>query len=251
MDDESAKGNSSPATLRVVRAIEFLAKNRGGRIEDVAVALGVHKSNASRLLAALRDVGWVTANDTRTWYTLGPRLAAVGQSAGGQGVMEFATNIAAEVRDETGESVHLSIPDLPTQSMIVTACFDSPYVLRVSQPVGARDSLHSTAVGKIFLASLDDRELDEIVPALGGPAGLRGEIAHIRDVGYAINDQESRSGVIAGAILLTPQEREDHPPIALSVAAPTTRWTVDDAEQAMRALVDRYGVRVARQRTRP
>lgn len=242
-------------TLRVVEAIEFLAKNGGGRIDDVAGALGIHKSNASRLLAALRDVEWVTANDSRTWYTLGPRLAAVGHSASGQGIMEIATTMALAIRDETRESVHLSIPDLATASMIVTACFDSPFVLRVSQPVGSRDRLHSTAVGKVFLASLSDTQLESLLLTVvaadaedrtGMERRLRAEIAAVREQGYAINDQQSREGVVAGAVLISPREREDHPPIALSVTAPASRWSVAIAHEAMRSIVDKYAGEIQR-----
>ncbi len=246
----------SGSALRVVSAIEFLAANQGGRIEDVAQALGIHKSNASRLLAALREADWVTANETRTWFTLSSRLAAVGQAARGRGIMEIATAIAIEIRNKVGESVHLSIPDLRTLSMLVTACFDSPSILRVSQPVGSRDPLHSTAVGKIYLSSLPESELQALLPKLAAEidatsgaefiASFTGELEQARHDGFAINNQESREGVVGGAILLAPREKNLHAPIALSVTGPATRWSATEARTTMQELVKIYSNDISR-----
>lgn len=244
---DPADGPGSRNATRVVRAIEYLARSGGGRIDDLADALGVHKSNASRLLAVLRDVGWVTANDSRTWFVIGPRLAAVGASAVRQGRLSRAREIAHEIRAELGETVHVSIPDPAAHAMLVVACLESTATLRVAQPVGHRDELLTTAVGKVYLASLPDdaleRELAELSHLVGGPVApetaFRSQVELIRSRRFAINNQESRDGVVAGAFLLAPDESGTGA-FAISVAAPAQRWSAGAAVDDMAILVERY-----------
>lgn len=232
---------------RVVQVIEYLGAHGSASIEDVAEELGVHKSSASRILATLRQLGWVSANEARTSYTLGYRLIGIGQSAVPDIGMEQALTSAAQLRELTGETVHLSVPDTVRQEMLVIARVDSRSPLRVTQPVGSFDPLHSTAVGKVYLASLPDRELDTVLGSLHldqfapstitTPEDLRAEIARVRQQGYAINAGESRMGITAAAVLLR-LAGEASTPVALSITGPHTRWSPERIAETMPQVLD-------------
>jgi DNA-binding IclR family transcriptional regulator len=51
------------SAARVVSVIELLANGNRMRLDEIAAVLGVHKSNALRLLATLRTSDWVTVDE--------------------------------------------------------------------------------------------------------------------------------------------------------------------------------------------
>jgi DNA-binding IclR family transcriptional regulator len=77
--------------------------------------------------------------------------------------------------------------------------------VRVPSSVGQRTPAHCTAVGKVLLAHLPQRDLDELIRSRGlkaytrhtitSPALLRRELRAIRERGYAIDDEESEEGL--------------------------------------------------------
>jgi len=232
---------------RVVRTIEYLADHGSARIDDIAELLGVHKTSASRLLATLRGCGWVSSNTGHTMYVLGPRLVRIGQAALPDVQIERAIQLATEIRELSDETVHISVPDVSSDRMIVVARVDSKSPLRVTQPVGSFDPLHSTAVGKIYLASLSAKELDAELERLGpldkfasrtitSTDQLLKELDGVRQRGYALNLGESRVGIAAAAVLL--RFSEDGSVFALSITGPSNRWSAEKIEATMPSVLE-------------
>lgn len=216
---------------RVIRAVEFLAERESARLDEVAAEIDVHKSNALRLLATLRAHNWVAVDDTRTLYSIGPRLASIGRAAVAGLELHKALSLAEDLRDLTGETVHVSMPH--GDKMLVVGRADSPNALKVTCDVGTEDLLHSTAVGKAYLASLSDAALEEllesldlapITPAtLSTPEALREDVASIRERHYATNLQEARRGTSALAVAL--RFGPFTPVLCLSITGPAERFT--------------------------
>ena len=94
---------------RVVRAVEFVAREGRVRLDDVAQELGVHKSNALRLLNTLRELDWMVLDDRRT-YMVSPHLIAVGQAAAAGTSFQEALQLAEDLREMSGETVHIAVP---------------------------------------------------------------------------------------------------------------------------------------------
>lgn len=227
-----AEETGARAVRRVTRAIELIAERGGVRIDDVAEELEIHRSSASRLLASLRVQSWVVTNHDHTWFTLGPRLITVGRAAVPDTRLETGLELARQLRDEYDETVHLALLDRRTWTTTVVASAESRQVLRVSLPIGARDPLHATAGGKVFLAALPDATLDAVLAELALPAqgpntltsqgAVRREVEKVRSRGFATNLEESRAGVRAGAVLLG-DLAEPESQVALSLTAPADR----------------------------
>ena len=208
------KGTQNLANLqsaaRVVHVLEFLARVEGAGLDEVATELGVHKSNALRLLATLRDFDWVTLDRTRSRYSLGPRLVTVGQAATSGQQFEQAIGLAREVRDLTGETAHICVPY--GDRMLVVGRVDSTTPLKVTTDVGWEDHLHASAVGKVFLATLSDGELELVLnrldlakltpSSIDSRDALLEDIRLIRERGYAINQEEQQSGTTAIGVAL-------------------------------------------------
>jgi len=179
----------------------------------------------------------------------------IGQAALPEVQIERAIQLATELRELTGETVHVSVHDPSSHQMVVVARVDSKSPLRVTQPVGSFDPLHSTAVGKVYLASLSPTELEEELEALyplpklssrtiTTKAKLITELQSVRAQGYALNIGESRLGIDAVAVLL--RVSDDGPMVALSITGPSSRWSRQRIKKAMPevfSIVDPYVVR--------
>jgi DNA-binding IclR family transcriptional regulator len=222
---------------RVVQVIEHLTEVGTARLDEMAEVLGVHKSNALRLLATLRSYGWVTVNAGRTHYSLGPRLISIGQAAIPDVQLQKTLALAEEIRDLTGESVHVSVRS--GDEMLVIGRVDSFNALRVTCDLGSVDPLHATAVGKMHLATLPRAELEQLVASLDlipytpntivEPAALVEEVGTIRARRFAMNEEEVRPGVAALAVAIWFGGGSS--PLSLSITAPAHRMGRDAMEQ--------------------
>lgn len=227
---------------RVVQVIEHLTEVGTARLDEIAEVLGVHKSNALRLLATLRGHGWVTVNPARTHYSLGPRLIAIGQAAIPDVQLQKTLAIAEEIRDLCGESVHVSVRS--GDQMMVIGRVDSLNALRVTCDLGSVDPLHATAVGKVHLATLPPAELEALVGTLDlvpytpntitDPAALVDEIGVVRARRFAMNEEEVRPGVASLAVAIG--FGDGAAPLSLSTTGPAHRFG--------RAEMERLGPRI-------
>ncbi len=52
------------SVTRVVALLAYLQEHSGTRLNDIASHLRIHKSNASRLLKSLEQVGWIARDAT-------------------------------------------------------------------------------------------------------------------------------------------------------------------------------------------
>jgi DNA-binding IclR family transcriptional regulator len=224
---------------RVVQTIEALADRQPMRLDDLAEELGVHKSNVLRLLATLRNHGWVTVNENRTLYSLGPRLVPIGQAAVPDIELAKALELAGELRDLTGETVHISVTSGPY--LVIVGKVESLNALRVSLDVGSEDHLHSTASGKVALASLPDEELRLAVDELDLKAmtpntvtdkeRLLEQVEAARKDGYALNQEEGREGISSVAVSLSFGGASQ--PFSLSITGPVERWTREAIQERL------------------
>ena len=227
------------SAARVVSVIELIASRESMRLDEVAEELGVHRSNALRLLATLRSSDWVAVDERDGSYRLGHGLIRVGESASAGFRMDKATALAEELRDLTGETVHISIP--AGSSMLIVGAIESQNVLRVIYSLGTEDPLHATAVGKAYLACQDEERLEDVLKrirltqltpyTITSKKELRRQLDAIRSDGYAINFRESIDGTSALAVALNLQG-DRQAPVCLSITGPAERFT----EEAMRGM---------------
>lgn len=229
---------------RVVTAIEYLATNGGAKLDEVAAALGVHKSSALRLLTTLRELGWIVTDD-RHQYRVGPHLVAVGQAAATGSSLQRVLQLAEELRDLTNETVHIAVPQ--NNSMLIIGRVDSASPLRVSCELGSRDPLHTSSVGKAYLASLSETDFEALLPQLDlemrtpfsitDADRLRDDIELTRRRGYSLDFEEGRLGVCC--IGFAVQLGANLDTAALSITGPAHRWTRDAIAEMTPELVER------------
>jgi IclR family acetate operon transcriptional repressor len=121
--------------------------------------------------------------------------------------------------------------------VVVINTVESPLGVRMSSKIGNRRYLHSTAIGKCFLAGLPDKDLLRLVRVKGMPrltantlvtkADLMAEIERVRKQGYAIDNEENElDGRCIGAAVLGPDGRVLG---AVSISSPLFRMDINRA----------------------
>lgn len=217
----------------VLRALEVLTlvaeSDQELRLTQVATAMALPKSSALRYLRTLSAAGFLHHDPSTDRYGMGTRLWELGQRARGRrSIRQLATPVMRDLRDLFDETVNLAVLDGP--EIVYIELFESRRGLRMQTTLGAREPVHSTALGKALLAFLPEAEVtahlpDRLEPRTGHTltrlADLRRDLEKTRERGYAIDEGENDEGVVCfGAPIL---EAGGRPLAALSVSVPASR----------------------------
>ena len=145
---------------RAVAILEILARDGEAGVTEVARELDVHKSTASRLLAALDRRELVAQDTARGKFRLGMgivRLAgAVSQKLD---VVQESRPVCRALAQEVGETVNLAI--LSGRDALYLDQVAGPAALSPHNWAGQRIPVHATSDGKVLLAYLSETELKE------------------------------------------------------------------------------------------
>ncbi len=194
-----------PAVLKASQVLDALAASREPvTLADLTRQLGLPKSSLLGLCNTLAATGLVTRHaDGR--FALGARLVELAHAylAGVDLTREFST-----VWDETGplsrEGVVLAVLD--GTDVVYVACRQGDSPLGISYRIGMRLPASCTATGKALLSTLSDQRLRELYDGVELPrptphsraslAALLDDIREIRTRGHALDDQETREGMV-------------------------------------------------------
>ncbi|HWG01616.1 MAG TPA: IclR family transcriptional regulator [Trebonia sp.] len=227
-----------------LRVLEAVADYQPAGVGQLSRALDLPKSSVQRVLRTLGAAGWIqpTAGGMTRWV-LTARARHVGRLAGEETDIREAAIAAMEMlRRETGETIHLMVPEGDRAVLIERLQTSNP--VRIVLPLGSSVPLHGSSNGKAMLARLRPDGvralLGDMLPQYTDTTivdweRLEAELAEIRKRGYATNAGEWRADIaaVAAAIL----RDEDEPVASLSVSTPISRMSPDTAA--------RYGALVA------
>jgi DNA-binding IclR family transcriptional regulator len=196
-------------------------------VTAIGRALGLPKSTAHRLLAALGQRGLVE-RDERGRYRPGIALVALGL-----GVLEHepvvvaAEGVLEETAKDVGETVFLAAAR--SGRLIVLDKREGSGFLRAAPRVGAEIPVHATAIGKVYLAFapalLARAPLTEFTPrTTTDPKRLAQELERVRNRGWAENEDEWTAGLAGVA---APVQLRGRLVAALAIAGPTSRLSRD------------------------
>ena len=216
-----------------LRILQMLRDSGQVRVSDVAAELGIARSTAHRMLAMLVYRDFAVQAEDRS-YRPGPAIAAEplrGEPA--QRLRQAMRPHMEALCDQVAETINLVVR-LGTQTRFLHTV-ESAQVLRVGDRQGTVLPAWKTSGGKALLAELPDVQLTALLRGAAGrpPEGMTAaerrslvnELRLVRDQGYAENIQESESGVCAIGLCL--RDKTGDPVAALSVSAPSVRYTPD------------------------
>jgi DNA-binding IclR family transcriptional regulator len=192
---------------RAVAILEILARDGEAGVTEVARELGVHKSTASRLLAALDRRELVAQDAARGRFRLGVGLVRLaGAAARGLDLTQESRPVCRALAQEVGETVNLAI--LSGRDALYLDQVAGPAALSPHNWAGQRIPLHATSDGKVLLAYLPEAELAEcLTPPLArftsrtitAAADFARLLAEVRRQGYATAVDELEAGLTAVA----------------------------------------------------
>lgn len=229
---------------RAIRVLEILASAGEAGVTEIAGELGVHKSTAFRLVAALEHRGMVEQNIDRGKYRLGVGiLRLAGATTARLDLVQESRALCRQLAADTGETVNLTV--LSDGAALYVDQVAGSSSLQPHNWVGQRIPLHATSNGKVLLSGMSDADAAALVghtlrgftPAtITSPTELVDQLSDVRAAGHAIAVDELEVGLTAIAAPV----RNAHGDIvaSLSVSGPTFRLDGDVRDQATAATVE-------------
>jgi DNA-binding IclR family transcriptional regulator len=196
---QNATYQSAERVLALLKSFDDSRVELG--VAELARALGVHKSTASRLAAALERAGFLTRSGRR--YRLGVEVIRLGALALRSFDLVATMQPAMEkLSQRTGETVNLAVPD--GRDVLNVAEVPSTYILSASGGwIGRRTRPHAVANGKVLLAygALPPPvSLERFTPqTVTSPDALAAQLEDVRRAGYATAVAELEAGLVAVA----------------------------------------------------
>lgn len=201
----SEPSGAVPAVLKASRVLDALASSREPfTLADLTRKLDLPKSSILGLCNTLAAAGLVTRHaDGR--FGLGVRLVDLAHAylAGVDLTREFS-NVWDEVGPFSRDGVVLAVLD--GTDVVYIACRQGEIPLGVSYRIGMRLPASCTATGKALLSTLPDSRLHELYNGADLPrptphsrptlATLLDDLHEARNRGYALDDQETREGMM-------------------------------------------------------
>jgi IclR family pca regulon transcriptional regulator len=190
--------------LAVIRA--FDAQRPELTLSEVARHCDLTRAAARRFLLTLADLGYVRT-DGRL-FRLTPRVLELGYAyLSSLSLPEVASPHLERLVEEVHESSSMSVLD--GDDIVYVARVPMARIMTVAINVGTRFPAYATSMGRVLLAALPDKALEEYLDRVElqrlaprtttSPDALRAELFRVRAQGYAIVDQELEGGLRAVA----------------------------------------------------
>lgn len=168
-------------------------------VSDIAKSENLAMSTTHRLLRALLKAEFIEQDDKTGRYRLGMALAEYGQLAYRRHRIYLAEPYLEQLAVETGTAVSIAVRSGNDAINLTFTQWRESHGHNLSE---VRFPLHASAIGKTLLAwPPTTREDLEKLPYAGGTertpqnaAALAAEIEIARQVGYAINDEQTEWG---------------------------------------------------------
>ena len=200
----------------VERALELLgtladAGAEGMTLSDLGRSLQVSKSSAYAILQTLLAHGFVAdaGEGMGRRYRLGMALARLGDAVTSQiGIRDVAIPVMRTLTAETGLTSRVAVFDEP-HAVVIASIDAANSAIQFASNLFKRELMHSSAVGKSMLATLDEQRVRGLLRQTGmprktartitDPDALLRDLGDVARQGYALDDEEDVDGVFCVA----------------------------------------------------
>jgi IclR family transcriptional regulator, acetate operon repressor len=239
------KNGGVRSVLNALRILEEVSRQQPIGVSELARVLELPKTSVDRSLRTLHLAGWVRTLGTETTrWGLTTKALTVGLAGSREtSLRELAVAEMDKIRDATGETVHLVVPE--EDELVVIARLDGTRSLRTFLPLGARAPLHATASGRAMLASMHDDDVDAILDhgihrytkrTLLDRERVWREIKLVRRRGFGTNAAEWRTDIAAiGASIGTVG---GSPLAAFAISMPLSRYQAANRSRIAKLVIE-------------
>jgi IclR family KDG regulon transcriptional repressor len=204
-------------------------------VSALSKKLGIGASTIHRILDTLVEVGYVQRNNDTHRYRLGFGLFQIGLRLYKQYTIHpDVEHILKELASKTGETAKLGI--IVNGKMVYLGVVESTNSLRFVTKAGDWAPVYCTAMGKVLVANLPEREritvlenslpLQKLTPnTIDQKELLSVELENVRNSDYAIDDEEFVIG--SRGIAVPVRDSDGFVKAAVSISGPSARLTID------------------------
>ena len=203
------KKYGAPSVKKAFAILNAISSSREGLgVSELAKKLKMAKSTVHGMTSALEELGAVMRNPATKKYKLGFTLLEIGRSAYSRIDLKTAARpVTEDLMKKTRTSIFLGI--LNWDHVTILDIVEARQDLNITAPVGSNIPLFAGAVGKVFLATMNEEQANRIIRSKGLPrftdnsivdtASYYKELNKVRENGYAVDDEEYIMGVRAVA----------------------------------------------------
>jgi DNA-binding IclR family transcriptional regulator len=209
--EDDASGSRS--VRRAIDILELmLGKGAPLTVAQIIAELRIPKSTAYELVRTLSDADYIGPSSKGGGLYIGRKLYELGMAYRSHvDLLRDGGQVVEELRDETGETVQLSVMD--NNLMMVLLKEEGRGHLRIISNVGSRVPVNWAAAGRLLVSDLDDEALMKLLKTTirQSPTGraimdvkkLVSQIRRFRRLGYAteLNEANEHAGCIAAPIV--------------------------------------------------
>ncbi|MDR2933192.1 MAG: IclR family transcriptional regulator [Oscillospiraceae bacterium] len=229
-----APSHTNQSSTKLLHLIEVLSRQpEPCRLQDIARESGMNPSTALRFLSALQSMHYVAQDIDSGRYYLTFKLCAIAQNiTSHMSIRSISMPFLRNVSHIFSESCNLAVEN-DMSVMYVEVANDPHKTLMSTQRIGNVAPLHCTGVGKLMLSGFTYAELEQYIAIKGLPRltphtittldGLEAELAQIRKLGYAFDNEECEVG--ARCIAAPIRDYTGRIIAGISVSGPTVRMS--------------------------
>ena len=194
-----------PSIDRALRVIELLSVSKEGfTLSELCRRLKLPKSSAHLILLTLEERGYIQKNNETGIYRYGVKLISLSRTAfEGLELRDEAKPFLESLMKKTSLTIHMAI--LERNEAVIIEKIEAPGLIKVATWIGRRMDVNCTGVGKALIAFLADAEFNSQIKGKGlarhnqksivSITKLKRELAKVRKLGYAIDDEEDEIGL--------------------------------------------------------
>lgn len=211
---------------------------------DLARALEVSQSTLSRNLATMTELGFLRFHRMSGTYTLGPAIVSLaGTAINRYDEFRHAYSEMHGLMSQTLLGTNLGVLDC--DSVMYLMHIDGPKMQRSTTLIGRHVPLHATALGKVFLAAMDESTVRRMANdgrfgsftdnTITSADDLAKDLDAVRRRGYAVEREEL--GLGRGCIAAPIRDRAGSVAAALSLSGPKDAIRLEEKESVLAGLL--------------
>jgi DNA-binding IclR family transcriptional regulator len=198
-------GYSVQVVDRIFDILECLNDSETGMtLTELSAALTLAPSTMHRLVNVMIQRGYVELSPESRRYSVGLKILEIrGQSLRRLRLTELARPYLRKLVEITGERAHLAV--MWEGEVVYLESIEETPSFGVFIPMGKRSPIHSTALGKAILAFHSESDVRKLLSSRGMRRFTKrtivrvedflGELERVRELGFAVDNEEGREGV--------------------------------------------------------
>lgn len=214
----------------------------GMSLAGLSTGSGIPKPTVYRILATLQSRGYLERTPDACYRVSRKLFEEPRDSSFEQRLVRAARPAMETLAAQCKETLNLGVLD--GGEVLVIETVESQQAVRMTSKIGNRRYPHSTALGKILLSDLPEREMLRLIRSKGMPQftpativrekDLVVELERVRTQGYAMDNMENEpDGRCIAAPIMDGQRKVI---AALSISGPLPRMTVVRAKGMLKLL---------------